>query len=488
VTRRGRRTSLLGIPRRPLTVGDAEYLENDLLPDEVLLEIFNTYMNEATGTEEWHTLVHVCRTWRNVVLSSPRRLDLRLLCTTRTPVKMKLDVWPAFPIVLIGSLDPASLLGSADNIIAALEHKDRMCHIDLQGISNSHLEQIAAAMEETFPALTELSLESIDEMPPVLPDKFLGGSAPGLQALRLNGVPFPALGRLLLSASHLVHLSIWDVPHSGYISPRVMVTALAVLKNLREFYLGFRSPLSRPDRADGRPPLRIRVVLPALSTLVFRGVSEYFEDVVAHIDAPLLNKVETTFFNQLIFTNPQLARFFRRTNELKAPYRADVSFHGDFVRVRLYSQRQAIDRGVFGVVVECRVSDWQLSSVAQVCSSSLLSLSTLEELFIYDGMSHTHRQQWQEDMDTAQWLELLHPFNSVKDIYLSKGLAVQVMHVLRELDATGISEVLPKLQNLSIEGSPWQRLSQVHIFSQFVVARQLSGRPVAVRQWSDMGS
>jgi len=264
-----------------------------------------------------------------------------------------------------------------------------------------------------------------------------------------------------------------------------MVTALAVLKNLREFYLGFRSPLSRPDRADGPPPLRIHVILPALSTLVFRGVSEYFEDVVAHIDAPLLNKVETTFFNQLIFANPQLAQFFRRTNELKAPYRADVSFHGDFVRVRLYSQRQGIDRGVFGVVVECRVSDWQLSSVAQVCNSSLLSLSTLEELFIYDDLSHT---PWQEDMDTAQWLELLHPFSSVKDIYLSKGLALQVMHVLREQDGIGISEVLPKLQNLSIEGSPWQRLSQVHVFSQFVIARQLSGRPVAVRQWLDAGS
>jgi hypothetical protein len=488
VTLRGRRTSLLGI--HPSTtadssVGGADFLSNDLLPDEILLEIFNIYMNEATRTEEWHTLTHVCRRWRNVVLSSPRRLDLRLLCTTRTPVRTKLNIWPAFPIALTGSLDPALLLGSAENIIAALEHKDRMCHIDLQGIPNSHLKQIAAAMEETYPSLTELSLESIHEMPLILPDKFLGGSAPGLRVLRLTGVPFPALGRLLFSATHLVNLSIWDVPHSGYISPRVMVTALAVLKNLREFHLGFRSPLSRPDRADGRPPLRIHVVLPALSTLVFRGISEYFEDVVAHIDAPVLNKVETTFFNQLIFANPQLARFFRRTNELKAPYRADVSFHGDFVRIRLYSQRQAIDRGVFGVVVECRVSDWQLSSVAQVCNSSLLSLSTLEELFIYDDLSHT---DWQEDMDTAQWLELLHPFSSVKDIYLSKGLAPQVMHVLQELDGIGVSEVLPKLQNLSIEGSPWQRLLQVHIFSQFVIARQLSGRPVAVRQWLDVGS
>jgi hypothetical protein len=29
--------------------------------------------------QAWHTLVHVCRKWRTVVLGSPRRLDLRLL-------------------------------------------------------------------------------------------------------------------------------------------------------------------------------------------------------------------------------------------------------------------------------------------------------------------------------------------------------------------------------------------------------------------------
>jgi F-box-like len=455
-----------------------------VLPDEILLEIFSIYMNEATRTEEWHTLVHVCRRWRNVVFASPRRLDLRLLCTTRTPVREKLDVWPALPIALTGSIDTESLLWSADNFTAALEYKDRMCRIDLLRIPNSHLELIAAAMAEPCPALQELSLETIHEMPPVLPDAFLGGSAPHLRTLRLTGVPFPALGRLLSSATHLVYLSIWDVPHSGYISPEVMVTALAALKNLGEFYLGFRSPLSRPDRANRHPHPLKRVVLPALSTLIFRGDSEYVEVLVSRIDAPLLNKVETTFFNQLIFVNPELAQFFRRTNELKAPYRADVSFHGDSVRVRLYSKGQAIDRGVFGVVVECRVSDWQLSSVAQVCSSSLLSLSTLEQLFIYDGLSSTH---WQEDMDTAQWLELLHPFSSVKDVYLSKRLALQVMHVLRELDGTGTTQVLPELKNLSIEGFRWQRLSQVHIFSQFVIARQLSGHPVVVRQWLDVG-
>ena len=99
-----------------------------------------------------------------------------------------------------------------------------------------------------------------------------------------------------------------------------MVIALAVLTNLGEFYLRFRSPLSRPDRQNRPPPLPTRAVLPALSKLEFKGVSEYLEDLVTQIDVPLLNKFKTTFFNQLIFTTPQLAQFFCHTTELKGPH------------------------------------------------------------------------------------------------------------------------------------------------------------------------
>jgi F-box-like len=38
----------------------------DILPDDVLLDIFDWYLEENPGIdelEEWHTLVHVCRKW-----------------------------------------------------------------------------------------------------------------------------------------------------------------------------------------------------------------------------------------------------------------------------------------------------------------------------------------------------------------------------------------------------------------------------------------
>jgi hypothetical protein len=75
----------------------------DDLPDDVLLEIFDSYLddkdpNDIYSADQWHTLVHMCQRWRSVVFASPRRLDLRLLCTGHRSVRSMLDIWPTLPI------------------------------------------------------------------------------------------------------------------------------------------------------------------------------------------------------------------------------------------------------------------------------------------------------------------------------------------------------------------------------------------------------
>ena len=116
-----------------------------------------------------------------------------------------------------------------DNFIVALEHNERMCHIDLFRVTNSQLKEVLAAMQQLFPALTNLViwLSDWEEMPPVVPESFLGGSAPRLQYLDLRRIPFPGLPNLLLSAADLVSLNIWKIPHSGYYSPEGMVRCLS---------------------------------------------------------------------------------------------------------------------------------------------------------------------------------------------------------------------------------------------------------------------
>ena len=123
-----------------------------MLPDDVLLEIFDNHVNEDRDeydnfkqeTEEWQTLVHVCRRWRSIVFASPRRLNLRLVCTPETPARDMLDVWPSLPLLVWDSLSAHSTEG-VDDIIAVLERSKRVVEINLFQADNSDLEEVLAA-------------------------------------------------------------------------------------------------------------------------------------------------------------------------------------------------------------------------------------------------------------------------------------------------------------------------------------------------------
>jgi hypothetical protein len=182
----------------------------DTLPDDVLLVIFDHYINGVRleeGNQEvekaWQSLVHVCHRWRSIVFESPCRLDLQLVCTGRTPARNRLDVWPTLPLIIEAYFSDS--IPSVDNIIAALERTDRVCQIKLEFFPSSDIEIIVAAMQQPFPELTYLELLSIDETVPV-PTSFLGGSAPRLEHIPLSCIPFPGLPKLLLSATYLVFL------------------------------------------------------------------------------------------------------------------------------------------------------------------------------------------------------------------------------------------------------------------------------------------
>ncbi|KAI0275893.1 hypothetical protein BGY98DRAFT_1188140 [Russula aff. rugulosa BPL654] len=143
-------------------------------------------------------------------------------------------------------------------------------------------------------------------MPPAIPESFLGGSAPRLQHLELKCIPFPGLPKLLLSATDLVSLSVSKTPRSGYISPEAMGS----------------DQLSRPVQETQRPHPPTRSALPALFVFQFAGVTEYLEDFVARIDAPLLHSFDIKFYDRITFDTQQLAQFVARTPSIQRPVEA----------------------------------------------------------------------------------------------------------------------------------------------------------------------
>jgi F-box-like len=447
-----------------------------MLPDEVLLNVFDFYrldtMDSVGYTWAWHNLVHVCRRWRSVIFASPHHLSLRLVCKSRTPVRKTLDAWPALPI----GIQAHPIHEDEDNIVAALEHSDRVSRIELSGLTGFQLERCASVMQEQFPPLTFLWLELYDPIAPVLTDAFLGGSAPRLRTVLLNGIPFPTLPRLLLTSSDLVNIQLWNIPVTGYFSPEVLAICLSALTRLESLSIEFQSPRSTPDRTNRHPPPLTPAVLPALTRLYFQGVSEYLEDLVARINAPLVSHVMITFFNQLVFDIPQLPQFIDRTEKLMPLNRAAVTFRPHTVGITLYS---TTGPAKLDLQISCRESDWQISSMEQICIQCSLLLSRVERLEVHEGSFL--RPQWLDDMDSAQWLELFIPWTSVQSLHVSEELQPLVAPALQDLTGRRAAEVLPALRTLFLEGL--QHGSMSGSIEPFIAARKLSDHPVAVLRW-----
>src|SRR5712671_46862 len=209
-----------------------------MLPDDVLVEIFNSYiqLHFRRNRNAWHALVHVCWRWRSLVFASPRRLNLHLDYRGHRPMLQALDTWPILPVILTSTpTQPFHMKWGQrwDNMVSALEseHHNRICEIYIDNMTNYCWGRFAAAMQKPFPELTYLEVLLYGDVP-VLPASFLGGSAPRLRELKLRSIPFPSIPKLLLSANDLVTLSLWDIPNFGYISPDAMATALTVMTRL----------------------------------------------------------------------------------------------------------------------------------------------------------------------------------------------------------------------------------------------------------------
>jgi hypothetical protein len=252
---------------------------------------------------------------------------------------------------------------------------------------------------------------------------------------------------------------------------------LSALTRLETLILEFESPESFPVREHRRPPPPTHTLLPALTWLEFDGVSEYLEDLVVRIDTPLLDYLKISVFHQLIVLIPdtaQLAQFISRTPKLKAHDGAHVVFHNSGVRLTL--------RRVYGKGLEIsyEVVDWQVSFMAQVCTSlSQVFSATVERLYIRDDYAH-----WRGDIgvENNHWLKLLRPFTAVKSLYMSRVIVQRIAPALQGLIGERVAGVLPALQTLFLEDLNLSGPVQEAIGS-FVSGRQFSGHPVAVSHW-----
>ena len=339
---------------------------------------------------------------------------------------------------------------------------------------------MAAVAQEQLPILTELSFVSgKDENVSALPSEFLGGCAPRLRQIILEGIPFPTLPTFLSSATDLVNLTLKRIPHSGYISPEAMVASLALSTRLVVLHIEFQSSTSRPDRSDTgrRVATPSQVVLPDLTFFIFRGAGKYLEDLVAQIEAPRLKFINITYLpvNQLTSSEHELPRFDGHVTRSRVLEQSSVHvyFHGSEASVHF--QQTENDQAVVLLDIlralrriRTQESRWQVSDLAGLLGWCSTILSNVGDLSIYVSNLQPN------PMDNIEWLDVLRQFTAVETLLVPAPLAGYIVDALKDVTAEMVSDIWPALRLLCLEDQPLRRVEG------FIRARQLSAHPVTV--------
>jgi hypothetical protein len=453
------------------------------LNDDVLLVVFNLYRldNELNWNTRlaWCNLSQVCRRWRHLVYGSAFHLGMQILCTNGTPLVDTLVHLPPLPLVVDYQYPTATIMGAQDEpgIFHALQLRDRLRRVVLH-IPPSILDRLLFLMEveEPFPVLSHLSLSSsAEEGTTLLLSKTL--LAPNLRHLTLLGIGLPKKLMFLSSTVSLVTLTLTNILDFGYFLPQHLIARLRSLSQLEELSIGFSVPLPRPSAEDElSQDMEATVTLPLLKRLTFRGVSVYFDNLVAQMRAPLLEQLSITLFNQLHFALPHLSHFTNTAEGLRLPI-ANIIFKDDAVSILMDEREQQLGGGLssFNLHVMCRQFDWQIDSAAQICSALVATLSGVEQLsFEYEGQGVS--AEWQDNAaDAVTWHELLGPFKGARKLRIGRALSWELSCALQGDEMGSDPGLLPILEELAAE---LEEEDADNAFMSFIEARQAAGRPV----------
>ena len=173
----------------------------DMLPEDTLVEVFDFYRLDAIEQSfgrpwKWHRLAHVCRKWRHVISMSPRRLDLRIFCKkSGAPISSTLVSWPTLPLVVTYRTRRGSKQ-MPKHVLVALRHPDRLCEIDLD-VMSSATRLMVETIQKPCKILERIRINVQDttRTPLLVHGAFLGGFAPHMREIKLDGIafPFPAI-------------------------------------------------------------------------------------------------------------------------------------------------------------------------------------------------------------------------------------------------------------------------------------------------------
>jgi hypothetical protein len=446
------------------------------LPDEVLLEIFDSYRQGFDSYHHqwrwkivWVNLAHVCRKWRAVVFASSSRLDLGITVGNAKPRHIKTILSGPLSIFFFYRSVYGPLAGSALwRMRAALKHHDRVREIDFRGCRPAY-DQIFKETNCAFPVLESLNL--IFDYEQELPDTFLGGpdlSYLPLRRLKLGRVSLACISGFLLSVTALTDLSL-EIDTA--FSPSPQKSLLACLKGMHflrrlDLSISSESPSQLSTPKDIAP-------LSKLTWFRYRGNIEFLDSLVAGLSAPSLLDVDIDFN-----VEPPVAHLSRFIDEIEEHYFAiHVAFRGWGYRLSLLTQLEYINHSKPHFTLGAVPTVPPISMIG-MCRPLSARLTTVEELRVTFNMEYV----WVME-DSFPWRTFLQQFPRLKAIRTEGS---NDYHIARTLlqdheEPDGDPTFLPALEEVELsKDSLSTRESDLAAFGPFVSARQQAGCPVKV--------
>jgi hypothetical protein len=458
------------------------------LPDEVLLEIFDShrqgidpYDHQWRKGHVWIILAHVCRKWRAVVFASASRLDLGVTVGPEKPDHIKTILSGPLPILIEYKCPLREITGSALwRMRAALRHHDRVRQIAFEG-GWANFDKLFKATNRSFPILESLILEFRCNGEVKIPDTFLRGpdlSVLHLRRLELNNVSLTSVSGFLLSATALTDLYL--VINTAF-SSSTETSLLACLQGMP--CLGhldlciFSSPLDPPSQ----PTPKYIVPLSKLTRFHYTGTCLFLGTLVAGLSAPSLRDVNINYY--LATDWPPFVQLSRFISEVEERYHAvHATFEGWDFHFSLLTQSEYIGhcnpRFKLGSVSYCSPE-----SIAQMSNELSPMLTTVEQLRVtFDGFAVHIR------LDNIPWRRLLQQFSNLKALRTDGVDGAKSYYIARSLlqDHEGLSDdlaFLPSLEEIVVGKDPSstdesQCGRELAALQSFISARQQAGRPV----------
>ncbi len=460
------------------------------LPDEMLLEIFDSYRQITDQYDHqwrkkhvWFNLTHVCRKWRAIMFASSSRLDLGITVGPQKPGHIKTILSSPLPIFIDYKCLYGDITGSALwRLRSALRQQDRVREISFEG-SNVGFKKFFKATKRAFPILESLVLRFGYDYEQNIPDTFLRGedlSDLHVRRLSLDCLSLTSVSGLLLSATALTDLSLLVDSISEPSAEITLLTCLRGMHCLRNLDLSLvYGPLDSPPLQHSAP--KDVVQMSELTRFHYIGHNTFLNNLMAGFSAPSLQDVRFMLCNLLPILH--LPRFI---DGLREQYRS--------VNVTLNSTRAADFRlSLLTHFEDIMIDDFKPSfrfhtnhspeSIKPISSISSTKLAAAEELTLF--FPHVGiPKEWEHVFPLR---EFLRQFRSVKVLRVDPFVPEVALALMQDNEGA----VFPVLEEIELlisrstsgpdeEHRRRRAAEELGAFEPFVSVREQAGRPVKV--------